>query len=117
MLAHLVSGPLPDPDGSDSVAAAVVAHGFDPDQVGEDLPSLIWLNFVIRDRGSLVVTDLGAAVHFRSLYESSERRLGEVAQLASAYETQAPQLARSVRRLAQGSLSFTEALANLRESV
>ncbi|MGW2512479.1 hypothetical protein ACWC0A_24440 [Streptomyces scopuliridis] len=116
LLAHLVSASLPDPGGSESAAEAVVAHGLDPDQVRADLPSLIWLKFVTRDHGQLLTTDLGAAVHFRSLCESAEQRLSEIARLAEAHEAQNPPLARSVRRLAQGSLSFTEAMAGLRNS-
>lgn len=116
LLAYLVSASLPDPGGSESAAEAVVAHGLAPDQVRADLPSLIWLKFVTRDHGHLMATDLGAAVHFRSLYESAEERLSEVARLAETHEARAPRLARSVRRLAQGSLSFTEALAGLRNS-
>ncbi|MEV0036337.1 hypothetical protein [Streptomyces sp. NPDC050804] len=116
LLAHLVSASLPDPGGSGGAAEAVVAYGLDPDQVRADLPSLIWLKFVVRDDDRLVATDLGAAVHFRSLYESAEERLSEVARLVEAYEVQAPPLARCVRRLAQGSISFEEALASLPDS-
>ncbi|WP_232788639.1 hypothetical protein [Streptomyces odonnellii] len=116
LLAHLVSASLPDPGGSGGVAEAVVAYGLDPDQVRADLRSLIWLKFVARDRGRLLATDLGAAVHFRSLYESAEERLSEIARLVEAYKVQAPSLTRCVRRLAQGSISFEEALTSLGDS-
>ncbi|WP_329133537.1 hypothetical protein OG552_16225 [Streptomyces sp. NBC_01476] len=66
--------------------------------------------------GSLVLTDLGAAVYFRALYESSQERLGEVARLAEIRETAAPRFARAVRRLADGSCSLPEALAGMDEA-
>ncbi|WP_326811041.1 hypothetical protein OIE62_23070 [Streptomyces scopuliridis] len=94
----------------------MVAYDLDPDQVRVDLPSLIWLKFVVRDDDRLVATDLGAAIHFRSLYESAEERLSGVARLVEACEVQASPLARCVRQLAQGSISFEEALASLRNS-
>ncbi|MFJ2173849.1 MULTISPECIES: hypothetical protein [unclassified Streptomyces] len=94
----------------------MVAHGLDPDQVRADLPSLTWLKLITRTHGSLVATDLGTAVHFHALYESSEERLSQVAQLVSAHQTRAPELARCVRRLAEGSLTFEEAAIRLRDS-
>ncbi|MFG1805015.1 hypothetical protein [Streptomyces sp. NPDC049040] len=66
--------------------------------------------------GSLAITDLGAAIHFRALYESSQERLAEIARLADLREAVAPQFARAVRRLTDGSCSLPEALAGMDET-
>ncbi|AXG78665.1 hypothetical protein DVK44_14160 [Streptomyces paludis] len=106
LLSYVASAsvPVPDPDRGGSAADAVAGVGLDPEQVRADLPTLVWLKLVARKEGTLMVTDLGAAVAFRALYESAEERLGEIARLAAAHEEEAPRLARGVRRLAQGAL-------------
>ncbi|MFD9223100.1 hypothetical protein ACFWDI_24550 [Streptomyces sp. NPDC060064] len=109
LLAQLLSGPLPEPGSSADAEEAVSARGLDVDQARADVPSLVWLKFVEHLDGLLVITDLGAAMHYRSQYESSERLLSEIALLAEANETMAPEFARTVRRLAQGALSVAEA--------
>ncbi|WP_328914393.1 MULTISPECIES: hypothetical protein [unclassified Streptomyces] len=65
---------------------------------------------------ALQLTDFGAAVHFRALYESSRERLSEIAQLSEIREAAAPAFARAVRRLADGSCSLSEALTGMDEA-
>lgn len=77
-----------------------------------DVPLLSWLKLIERRDDHLKVTALGVAVHYRRLYEASELRLSEVFRLAEAHESEAPQLALAVRRLAQGSVTFEEALSS-----
>ncbi|WP_406407709.1 hypothetical protein [Streptomyces sp. NBC_01643] len=114
LLAQLVSAGLPDPASSQDNAEVVAACGLDLEQVHADVPFLTWLKLIERNDGWLVVSDFGAAVHYRRVHESSELRLSEVARLAGANEAAAPQFARAVRRLAQGSISFAEALSSPR---
>ncbi|MET9804999.1 hypothetical protein [Streptomyces halstedii] len=111
LLAELVTAPLHDPGSSLADAEAAVARGIDPGQVQRDEPLLSWLKLIERREDRLAATVLGAAVHYRRLCESSERRLSEVARLAEAHETTAPHLALAVRRLAQGAVTFDEALS------
>ncbi|MHC3461487.1 hypothetical protein [Streptomyces flavovirens] len=116
LLAELVTAPQRDPSSSTADAEAAVARGIDPGQVQRDEPLLSWLKLIERREGWLAATALGAAVHYRRLCESSERRLSEVARLAQAHETTAPHLALAVRRLAQGSVTFDEALSGAARS-
>lgn len=117
LLARLVSGTLPDPSDRRLSARAVLPHGLDPDQVRADLPELIWLRLIARQDGCLLITDLGAAIQYRALFESSRERLGEVAQLAELHRALAPRFAQAVRRLADGTSSFAEAQASLGDPV
>lgn len=82
----------------------------------DDVPTLRWMKLVDRADGSLALTDLGAAVHFRAMYESSQERLAEIARLADMRQAVAPHFARAVRRLADGTCSLPEALAGLDET-
>ncbi|MFJ8858915.1 hypothetical protein ACIRD8_10810 [Streptomyces sp. NPDC102451] len=109
LLAELVTTPQRDPDSSTADAEAAAARGIDPGQVQRDEPLLSWLKLIERREGRLAATALGAAVHYRRLYESSELRLSEVARLVEEHERVAPQLTLAVRRLAQGAVSFEEA--------
>ncbi|CAG7643603.1 hypothetical protein [Actinacidiphila bryophytorum] len=74
------------------------------------------MKLVDLDDGSLGLTDLGTAVHFRALYESSQERLAGIARLADMREATAPHFARAVRSLADGSCSLPEALAGMDET-
>lgn len=114
-LARLASGPLPDSSDRQAFAQAL-APDLDADQARGDLPTLRWMKLVDLTDSSLVLTDLGTAVHFRALYESSQERLSEVARLAETGESAAPRFARAVRRLADGSCSLREALADMDEA-
>ncbi|SEC01589.1 hypothetical protein SAMN05216483_0884 [Streptomyces sp. 2131.1] len=78
-----------------------------------DVPVLTWLRLLEQRDDWLVVTDLGTAVHYRRVAEACELRLSDVARFAEAGEAAAPHFARTVRRLAQGSLSLAEALGSL----
>ncbi|MER5556199.1 hypothetical protein ABT001_31785 [Streptomyces sp. NPDC002793] len=109
LLAELVAAPQRDPGSSTADAEAAVARGIDPGQVQRDEPLLSWLKLTERRDGWLGATALGAAVHYRRLYESSELRLSEVARMVEEHERAAPQLTLAVRRLAQGVVSFEEA--------
>lgn len=111
LLAQLVTASLRDPHASTENTEVAAARGIDPEQIHEDVPLLSWLKLMEQRDDELTVTALGAAVHYRRLYESSEVRLSEVARLAEAHESQAPQLTLAVRRLAQGSVTFEEALS------
>ncbi|MBL1291598.1 hypothetical protein ACFTXO_02610 [Streptomyces sp. NPDC057067] len=111
LLAELVTTPQRDPGSGTADAEAAVARGIDAGQVQRDEPLLNWLKLIERRDGRLAATALGAAVHYRRLCESSERRLSEVVRLAEAHETTAPHLALAVRLLAQGSVTFDEALS------
>lgn len=110
LLARLARGSVPDPSDRPAFAQALTFDGLDADLARDDLPTLRWMKLVDLVDGSLVITDLGAAVHFRALYESSQERLGEIARLADMREAMAPKFARAVRRLADGSWSLSEAL-------
>ncbi|WP_093704501.1 hypothetical protein [Streptomyces sp. 2131.1] len=114
LLAQLVAAALPDSgSGGRQHARAIAARGLDPDQVYVDVPVLTWLRLLEQRDDWLVVTDLGTAVHYRRVAEACELRLSDVARFAEAGEAAAPHFARTVRRLAQGSLSLAEALGSL----
>ncbi|WP_405900805.1 hypothetical protein OG242_28070 [Streptomyces sp. NBC_00727] len=111
LLAQLAAAALPDPgSGGRQHAGAAVARGLDPDQVRVDVPVLAWLRLLEQRDDWLLVTDLGAAVHYRRTAEASESRLSDVARFTESGEAAAPHFARTVRRLAQGSISLAEAL-------
>ncbi|MGP3756165.1 hypothetical protein [Streptomyces sp. IBSNAI001] len=113
LLAQLVAAALPDPDsGGRQHARAIAARGLDPDQVYVDVPVLTWLRLLEQRDDWLVVTDLGTAVHYRRESEACELRLSDVARYAEADEAVAPHFARTVRGLAQGSISLAEALGS-----
>ncbi|MGN5632901.1 hypothetical protein [Streptomyces sp. AC154] len=111
LLSELTTAPLRSPGVSTDEAESAAARGIDSKQVLDDVPLLSWLKLVERRDGQLGVTALGAAVHYRRLHEMSELRLSEVARLAEAHETTAPQLTLAVRRLAQGAVTFEEAMS------
>ncbi|MDQ1007198.1 hypothetical protein QFZ82_001683 [Streptomyces sp. V4I23] len=115
LLAQVVAAPLPRPEGNAGAAAEeVAARGLDPDQVRADWPVLLWLKFLARQGELLAVTDLGTAMHYRALYESSEQVLGEIAQLVEEYGATAPEFARAVGGLSRRAMSFADASASLR---
>lgn len=116
LLALLAEGPVPDPSDRSVFAQALALDGLDVDLARDGVPTLRWMKLVDLADGSLVLTDLGAAVHFRALYESSQERLAEIARLADMRQAVAPHFARAVRRLADGSCSLPEALAGLDET-
>ncbi|MFE4384023.1 hypothetical protein [Streptomyces cyaneofuscatus] len=107
LLGELVSVGLTDPSGS---TAAAAARDVDPQSLSAEVALLAWLKLACRVDDQWVATDLGAALHYRRLYESAALRLSEVARLATANEASAPELALALRRFAQGSISFEEAL-------
>jgi hypothetical protein len=113
LLARLASGPLPDPTDRKIFIEATALAGLDADQARDDLPELRWMKLVDSTSGVLVITELGIAVHFRALFEASQERLAEIAQLAEVRASVAPRFARAVRRMADGSYSLSEALADL----
>lgn len=115
LLARLAAGSIPDPSDRSAFVRALAVDGLDADLAREDLPTLRWMKLVDQADGSLVLTDMGAAVHFRALYESSQERLGEVARLAVMRGAVSPRFAQAVRRLADGSCSLSEALAGMDE--
>jgi hypothetical protein len=116
LLARLAEGSAPDPSDRTAFVEALALDGLDADRARDDLPTLRWMKLVDLADGSLALTDLGAAVHFRAVYESSQERLAEIARLADMREAVAPRLARAVRRLADGSCSLSEALAGMDET-
>jgi hypothetical protein len=116
LLARLAEGSVPDPSDRQAFAQALALDGLDVDLARDDVPELRWMKLVDRTEGSLALTDLGAAVHFRAVYESSQERLAEIARLADTRQAVAPRFARAVRRLADGSCSLSEALAALDET-
>ncbi|WP_230423653.1 hypothetical protein [Streptomyces radicis] len=113
LLARLAEGPVGDPSDRAAFARDLAVDGLDVDRARADLPTLRWMKLVDLAEGGLVLTDLGAAVHFRALFEAAQERLGEVALLADAREAVAPRFARAVRRVADGTYSLPEALADL----
>jgi hypothetical protein len=117
LLARLAQAPVPDPGDRRSFAEALAMDGLDADQARDDLPTLRWMKLISPGEGLLGLTELGAAVHFRALYESSQERLGEIARLAGMREAVAPRFARAVRGLADGSHSLSQALAGLDEAL
>jgi hypothetical protein len=116
LLARLAEGSVPDPSDRSAFVHALALDGLDADLAREDLPTLRWMKLVDLADGSLALTDLGAAVHFRALYESSQERLAEIARLADMRQAVAPHFARAVRKLADGSCSLPEALASVDET-
>ncbi|WP_333771238.1 hypothetical protein [Streptomyces sp. IBSBF 2435] len=116
LLARLAEGSVPDPSDRSAFVEALALDGLDADLARDDLPTLRWMKLVDLAHGSLTLTDLGAAVHFRALYESSQERLAEIARLADMRAAVAPRLARAVRGLADGSRSLAEALASVDEA-
>lgn len=112
-LARLAEGSVPDPSDRSAFTDALAFDDLDADQARDDLPTLRWMKLVNTGGGLIVLTELGAAVHFRALYESSQERLSEIARLADMREAVAPRFARAVRGLADGSHSMPEALAGL----
>ncbi|MFE6698400.1 hypothetical protein [Streptomyces sp. NPDC057718] len=110
LLGELVSAPLTDPScGADSLATAV-GRGLDPQVFPADVSLLTWMKLAEPSGDLLTATDLGAALHYRRLQESLELRLSEVARFAAAHEPSVPRFARNVRLLAEGSLSFSDAM-------
>jgi hypothetical protein len=116
LLGRLAQGPVPDPSDRRSFVEALAVDGLDADQARDDLPTLRWMKLVGPGESRLTITELGTAVHFRALYESSQERLGEIARLADIREVMAPRFARAVRGLADGSHSLSEAVAFLDEA-
>jgi hypothetical protein len=116
LLARLAEGSVPDPSDRSAFVEALALDGLDADLARDDLPTLRWMRLVDLAGGSLALTDLGAAVHFRALYESSQERLAEIARLADMRESVAPQFARAVRSVADGSCSLPEAMAGMDET-
>lgn len=110
LLARLAEGAVPDPSDRSAFVSALAVDGLDADQAREDLPTLKWMKLVHLAEGTLMLTDLGTALHFRALYEASLDRLQEVVRLADTHQAAAPRFARAVRRLADGSCSLSEAL-------
>lgn len=115
-LARLARGSVPDPSDRPAFVQALALDELDADLARDDLPTLRWMKLVDLTDGALVLTDLGAAVHFRALYDSSQETLGEIARLADMRAAVAPRFARAVRRLADGSCSLSEALADVDEA-
>lgn len=113
LLAETVLNSLPDPVTGEDVQLEWLARGLDPEDPELDLSELIFLGLVSQEQGSLVMTRLGAAVHYRAAHEAAEERLAAVARLVQAAEYTHPRLARAVRRLAQGVTSLDEALADV----
>ncbi|MCF3960411.1 hypothetical protein [Streptomyces fuscigenes] len=116
LLARLALGSLPVPTDRPAFTRALAADGLEADFIRADLPSLRWMRLVDVAEGSLMLTDLGAAVHFRALFESSQERLSEVVRLAERGEDTVPRLARAIRGVAEGSCSLPQALLSLEEA-
>ncbi|MGW4625176.1 hypothetical protein [Streptomyces rubiginosohelvolus] len=116
LLGELVSAPLTDPSrGADSSATAAV-RGLDPQLFPADSALLTWMKLAERSDDLLRATDLGAALHYRRLQESLELRLSEVARYAATNEPSSPHFARNVRLLAEGFLSFADAMREPRRT-
>jgi hypothetical protein len=111
-LARLAQGPVPEGDRP-AFTRALSADGLDADLVWDGLPSLRWLKLVNVAEDALVLTDLGAAIHFRALFESSQERLSDVVQLAERGGNTTLRLARAIRGVAEGSCSLPQALLAL----
>ncbi|MFE7335245.1 hypothetical protein [Streptomyces griseus] len=116
LLGELVAAALTDPSLSVDSVAAAAARGIDTRQFPTDAALLTWMKLVERSGDQLTATDLGAALHHRRLQESLELRLSEVVRYAAANESSMPQFARNVRRLAEGSLSFADAMGEPRRT-
>ncbi|NNN31999.1 hypothetical protein HLK59_16835 [Streptomyces sp. S3(2020)] len=117
LLAETVLSSLPDPATQEDAQLEWTARGLDPEDLELDVPELIFLGLVAQEQGSLAMTRLGAAVHYRAVYEAAEERLAAVVLLAEAAENVDPQFCRTVRRLVQGNVSFAEALAEVARNV
>ncbi len=110
LLGELVSAPLTDPSrGADSTETAA-ARGLDLQLFPADASLLTWMKLAGPSGDLLIATDLGAALHYRRLQEALELRLSDVARYAAANEPSLPHFARNVRLLAEGSLSFADAM-------
>ncbi|MFE3718488.1 hypothetical protein [Streptomyces cyaneofuscatus] len=116
LLGELVTAGLADPSHSGDSAASAAARGIDLQSFPAEVALLAWLKLTSRVDDEWVATDLGAALHYRRLYESAELRLSEVARFAATNEASAPEFNLAVRRLAQGSTSFEEALRGPRRT-
>ncbi|MBV2357485.1 hypothetical protein KUM39_24485 [Streptomyces sp. J2-1] len=113
LLARLSDGPLPDPSDRPAFTRALAVDGTDADLARDALPTLRWMKLVVVTGEALRLTDLGAAMHFRAVYEAAELRLSEVARLAEAGGAKDPGFAQAVRMLSDGSRTLAEALADL----
>ncbi|KKD09955.1 hypothetical protein TN53_00190 [Streptomyces sp. WM6386] len=113
LLAETVLSSLPDPATEEDAQLEWSARGLNWEDPELDVSELIFLGLVSREQGLFAMTHLGAAVHYRAVYEAAEERLAAVAMLAEAAENVGPRFSRAVRRLAQGSFSFGEALAEV----
>ncbi|MFJ7087512.1 hypothetical protein ACIQU8_30285 [Streptomyces griseus] len=116
LLGELVAAALTDPSLSVDSVAAAAARGLDTRRFPTDAALLTWMKLIERSGDQLTATDLGAALHHRRLQESLELRLSEVVRYAAANESSVPQFARNVRRLADGSLSFADAMREPRRT-
>ncbi|MEV0171457.1 hypothetical protein AB0I00_10105 [Streptomyces sp. NPDC050803] len=116
LLAETVLSSLPDPTTREDAQLEWSARGLDWEDPELDVSELIFLGLVSQEQGSLAMTRLGAAVHYRAAYEAAEERLAAVALLAEAADNLDPRFCRAVRRLAQGSASFAEALAEVADT-
>jgi hypothetical protein len=102
---------LPDPANDEASQQEWIVRELDPEEARSEVPELVFLGLVAMQGGTLALTALGSAVHHRAGQQAAEERLAAVARLADAMEDAAPRLARTVRRLAQGTISLGEALA------
>ncbi|MEV7110480.1 hypothetical protein [Streptomyces anulatus] len=116
LLGELVSAALTDPSRSVDSAATVAARGLDLRLFPTDAALLTWMKLAEHGGDQLTATDLGAALHYRRLQESLELRLSEVVRYAAANELLVPRFARNVRRLAEGSLAFADAMRESRRT-
>ncbi|KFG10823.1 MULTISPECIES: hypothetical protein [Streptomyces] len=116
LLAEVTLHPLQDPARGDAAEQEVLARGLDPQTVLTDLPELVFLGLVKRERGKVTVTVLGEAVHYRSLYEAADERLSAVVRLAYEIAESHPRIAHAVRRVASQDGSLEEALSRLRRA-
>ncbi|MER7640504.1 hypothetical protein [Streptomyces sp. NPDC126522] len=106
---------LPDPANDEASQQDWFVRDLDPEEARSEIPELVFLGLVMREGHTVALTALGSAVHHRAGQEAAEERLAAVARLADAMEDTAPRLARTVRQLAQGSISLGEALAEAAE--
>ncbi|MEU6350944.1 hypothetical protein ABZ896_16645 [Streptomyces sp. NPDC047072] len=110
LLAETLLSPLPDADEGEDAQLDWLARGLDPEDPELDLSELAFLGLVTREGGAVSTTPLGAAVHYRAVYEAAEERLSAVVLLIEAVGRTDLQVARAVRGLAQGTLSLDQAL-------
>ncbi|WP_328492927.1 hypothetical protein OHS59_09435 [Streptomyces sp. NBC_00414] len=116
LLAEALLRPLPDPVDGEVAEEGLLARGLDPDEVRAEAPELVFLKLLVPEDGRLSVTDLGAAVHYRTAFETAEERLAAVVRLAESVEGLPPRLIRAVRGLAQGSVQYDEAAEELEQT-